>query len=92
MKNSGNQAKPSLTESGTARKTVDLTIAQVKEQLPDVVVNVNGQLLCGSVRGRKLPFAHVWITSPDSLLGIGTLEYTWEAIAHSLNAGTPLQA
>jgi hypothetical protein len=59
------------------------TVERVKELLPDVKVKVNGQVVMGQVRGRKLAFAGVRV-------GNCTWEYSWSAIVNSLNHDRPL--
>ena len=60
------------------------TIEQVKEDLPEVDININGKILKAKVTGRKLPFASVTVDEQ-------TYEYAWGTIVNALNAKRPLQ-
>lgn len=62
------------------------TVEQVKEKLPDVKINVNGQIFDAKIYGRKRPFAYVtW--------GIGEeVEFSWQTICNCLNNGRILRA
>lgn len=61
------------------------TADSVREQLPDVRCLFDGREYPGTVRGRKLEFAQVHINN-----GPLHCEFTWSAIAHSLNRNAPL--
>jgi len=63
-----------------------MTIAEIKEQLPDVKVKLYGRIVTGQLAGRKLDYPTVHLrTCPPS-----SFQYSWETIQHSINTDTPL--
>lgn len=66
------------------------TVSEVKDKLPDVrVVGNTGKEYKASVRGRRERFAYVSVDTPE--WGPVATEFTWEAVAASLNSGYPLK-
>lgn len=68
--------------------------ARVKAELPNVPVQIDGEVFTGVVRGRLLTFAHVHVgdhvDSPGPYRGF--VEVSWSQIArvlNSVNAGVP---
>lgn len=59
------------------------TEARVRAELPLLRVRVEGEEMTGSPVGRCLPFAVVYA-------GYGRWEFSWSALASSLNSGRPL--
>lgn len=65
-----------------------LTVNEVKAQLPDVKVAIDGRVYTGRVTGRAMPFATVTITHP--VFGEHHIQYSWQAIKRAVNSDTPL--
>lgn len=61
-----------------------LTIKEIKEQLPDVKIRVNGKVETGKVRGRALQYAVVFV-------GDNSWEYSWEAMQRAVNKNRILE-
>jgi hypothetical protein len=67
---------------------------RVKAELPNVPVQIDGEVFTGIVRGRLLDFAHVHLGDDPQSPGPyrGYVECAWSTIAHVLNsvdAGVP---
>lgn len=62
----------------------NMTINEIKEQLPDVKVNVNGKIETCQIAGRKLDYPSVYTS-------IGRFEYSWQAIERAINDNTALK-
>lgn len=60
-----------------------MTVKEVKEQLPEVKVNLSGNIYTGHIGGRKLPFPRVHIRE----LCNASWEVSWETIARCINEG-----
>lgn len=62
--------------------------ARVKAELPNVPVQIDGEVFVGNVRGRLLQFAHVHVgdslDSPGPYRGFTMC--AWSTIAHVLNS------
>ena len=65
-----------------------MTVAEVKTQLPDVQIYVNGRICAGRPQGRNNRFATVWV--PD-VTQTGWI-FSWQAIKRSLDTGVPLRS
>ena len=61
-----------------------MTIQEIKKQLPDVKVSVDGQTQVCHIYGRKLDFATVYTT-------IGNFEFAWSTIQRHLETGRLLK-
>lgn len=68
----------------TQRWKIMLTIKEIKEQLPDVKIRVNGKVETGKVRGRALQYAVVFV-------GDNSWEYSWEAMQRAVNKNRILE-
>lgn len=69
------------------RESKAWTVESVKAELPNVKVRLmNGEIVTGYVRGRKLKFAQVWTKGDDHDGWI----FSWETIVHYLNEDRPL--
>ena len=71
------------------------TIATVKRDLPSVSIRiVKGKIVTGRVSGRLNQFATVSVPNTGTLHSNSIIfadgQFSWEAIAHSLNSGKPL--
>ena len=60
-----------------------LTVAQVKEKLPSVRVNVNGKIVPGRVVGRKNKFATVHTR-------LGSWDFSWLTVTRAHNSKSVL--
>jgi hypothetical protein len=58
-----------------------LTIAQIKEELPDVQIEVFGKIVTGHLAGRKMPFAGVWIEIDGTQL---SWTFSWFTIKEAI--------
>lgn len=73
-----------------------LTVAQVKEQLPQVPVRINGKgkTLWARVTGRKNKFATVTVQNEETLhrgnVPWSDNEFAWETVTNAVNTGRPL--
>ena len=56
------------------------TIAQIKEELPEIEINYNGIKYQGQIKGRKNDYASVYIKKLDM-----TFEYAWETVTRMYN-------
>ena len=56
------------------------TIAQIKEELPEIEINYNGIKYQGQIKGRLNDYASVYIKKFDM-----TLEYAWETVTRMYN-------
>lgn len=65
----------------------DLTIEQVKEQLPCVEVRYQGKTVMALVRGRQNKFASVSLWPSHDV----SFEYSWEAVHRAVVTGNPLR-
>lgn len=63
------------------------TIADVKNQLPDVKIKFAGKIHSARIAGRENKFATVWFRIDGDLIDF---EYSWNAILHSVQTGNPL--
>lgn len=61
------------------------TADSVREDLPDVRVKVMGEVKDARVCGRLNQFAMVYLHGYPA-----SWEFSWDAVAHSLNSGKPL--
>lgn len=63
-----------------------MTLAEIKDKLPDVPVNLYGRVVMGQLAGRLLDYPTVHLrTCPPS-----SFQYAWETIQHAINTNTPL--
>jgi hypothetical protein len=62
-----------------------MTITDLKQQLPEVKVNLNGKLYNGKISGRTLRFPIVRFENYAA-------EYSWETILNAVTSGKPLIA
>ena len=58
----------------------------VREYLPDLKIKINGEVKDARVCGRLNQFGTVYLHGYA-----GSWEFTWDAIAHSLNSRKPLE-
>ncbi len=56
------------------------TIAQIKEELPEIEINYNGIKYQGQIKGRLNDYASVYIKKFDM-----TFEYAWETVTRMYN-------
>ena len=56
------------------------TIAQIKEELPEIEITYNGIKYQGQIKGRKNDYASVYIKKFDM-----TFEYAWETVTRMYN-------
>jgi hypothetical protein len=67
-----------------------MTVAEVREKLPDVKVLVKGRQVAGVVTGRALDFARIYVTDPSFgpfLAG----EWAWSTVTRAVNENLPLR-
>ena len=65
----------------------NLTIEEVKEQLPPVDVRYQGKIMQAMVRGRLNRFASVSLWPSHDV----SFEYSWEAVHRAVITGNPLR-
>ena len=65
-----------------------LTIKEIKAQLPDVKVTLDGKVYVGQVSGRDNPFATVTIR--HAVWGFHYAQFSWQAIKRAVNDDTSL--
>ena len=81
---------PSILEQklfGTPITYAPWSAYKVREELPDVQVNHNGSILDCRVAGRLNSYATVFSSTGSAF---PRWQFSWEAIANSLNSGRPL--
>lgn len=70
------------------------TVAKVKHELPHVAIRISRRIVTGRTSGRLNPFCTVTVWNEGTLHCASILykdwHFSWEAIAHSLNTGIPL--
>ena len=67
-----------------------MNLEEIQEQLPDVIVRIEGVDYTGRVRGRNDRFATVSVEiRPNVWMDIS---FSWEAIERHLNIGMPLRS
>jgi hypothetical protein len=65
----------------------NLTIEQIKEELPDVQIKVFNKIVTGHLAGRKNEFAGVWVEIDGTQLN---WTFSWFAIKEALANNRPL--
>lgn len=65
-----------------------MTVTEIKQELPDVLVEYRGAMYVGRIKGRKLEYAMVWIEVDGCPLSFG---FTWRTIARSIDNGSMLR-
>jgi hypothetical protein len=73
----------------TGKKGCDImTIEEIKKELPNVKMRVDGKIIDATLHGRCNPFATVgYWTGHNSYI---SYEYAWATIQRHLNIGKPL--
>ena len=78
-----------LSEDGTGSARwgspeVPFTVKSVKEFLPQITVDVNGEVMIAEVAGRKNDFATIYYANTQKV------EASWEAVKRAANTGNPI--
>lgn len=67
-----------------------MTESQVRSDLPNVPVLLDGRLMVGRLSGRELPFARVALFHGDGRAALTVLEFSWTAVARAATTNNPL--
>ena len=65
-----------------------MTIAEIKEQLPTVKINLNSRIVAGQISGHYNQFAAVNTKVDGIAMG---WDFSWQAIERAINNNTALE-
>ncbi len=67
-----------------------MTMQQVKNDLPDVLLHIGKQIITAHVCGRLMPFATVWYIDQTTRARHDVV-FCWESVTESVNQHRPLR-